>query len=58
MMISPGITAPGLLTIYWHKNAVPSPDGYVTILNCPKCGCTPGKNDVITLDQLEGRHEH
>ena len=39
---------------YILRNAVPSPDGYVTPLNCPKCGCTPGQNDVITLDQHYG----
>ena len=39
---------------YMFQYAVPSPDGYVTALNCPKCGCTPGQNDVITLDQHYG----
>ena len=29
--------------------AVPSPDGYVTIHNCPVCGCTPGQNDALTM---------
>ena len=33
--------------------AIPSPNGYVTVLNCPQCGCTSGQTDVITLDQLE-----
>ena len=33
------------------RSAVPSPDGYVTPLNCPKCGCTPGQNDAITMDE-------
>ena len=33
------------------ETAVPSPDGYVTVLNCPRCGCTPGQNDVMTLDK-------
>ena len=27
---------------------------YLTVLNCPRCGCTPGQNDVITLDQHYG----
>ena len=31
--------------------AVPSQDGYVTPLNCPKCGCTPGQNDAITMNE-------
>ena len=39
---------------YLLVSAVPSPHGYVTALNCPKCGCTPGQNDVITLDQHYG----
>ena len=29
--------------------AVPTPNGYVTLLNCPICGCTPGANDVMQL---------
>ena len=33
--------------------AVPSPDGYVTALNCPRCGCTPGENDAITMIDRE-----
>ena len=33
--------------------AVPTKDGYVTVRNCPVCGCTPGQNDVITMDELE-----
>ena len=33
--------------------AVPSPDGYVTVLNCPMCGCTPGENDAVTMTELE-----
>ena len=32
-------------------SAVPSPDGYVTLLNCPICGCTPGQNDVVPLNE-------
>ena len=36
--------------------AVPSPDGYITVLNCPKCGCTPGQNDVITVDQIKCKY--
>ena len=36
------------------ETAVPSPNGYVTVLNCPKCGCTSGENDVITLNQYVG----
>ena len=32
---------------------VPSPDGYVTPLNCAACGCTPGQNDVVTMQELE-----
>ena len=39
--------------IHLLLNAVPGADGYVTPLNCPQCGCTPGQNDVITLDQRE-----
>ena len=33
--------------------AVPSQDGYVTVLNCPICGCTPGENDAITMIERE-----
>ena len=33
--------------------AVPSPNGYVTVLNCPRCGCTAGENDVTTLDTVD-----
>ena len=39
---------------YVLNAAVPGPDGYLTVLNCPRCGCTPGQNDVITLDQHYG----
>ena len=32
---------------------VPTPNGYVTPLNCPICGCTPGVNDVMQLSRKE-----
>ena len=33
--------------------AVPTHNGYVTMLNCPICGCTPGVNDVTQLRRKE-----
>ena len=35
------------------SKATPSPDGYITLLNCPICGCTPGQNDAITMYERE-----
>ena len=35
---------------YLLLSGVQSPDGYVTALNCPECGCTPGQNDALTMD--------
>ena len=34
---------------YMLMLAVPTENGYITILNCPVCGCT--ENDIITLDE-------
>ena len=49
--VSPGFCRYTLLGLLLF--AVPSPNGYVTALNCPICGCTPGENDAITMTELE-----
>ena len=36
-------------TNYLLLLAAPSENGYITMLNCPACGCT--ENDIITLDE-------
>ena len=50
---------PRYLCTWWSLDtvlqyAVPSQNGYVTVLNCPICGCTPGENDAKTMDELAG----
>ena len=46
---------PDIKYLILHVNE--SPDGYITFLNCPQCGCTIGANDTITLDDSMALNE-
>ena len=35
--------------LFYLSRSVKTADGYITPLNCPVCGCTPGQNDAITM---------
>jgi len=40
--------------MYILQKLLPQDDGtYLSILNCPQCGCTPGQNDALTFEQLQ-----